>query len=277
MQWLAAVREDTPLMVPKPLANHAGALVTRVEASDVPEARDCVVFHWVDGRFYRSKLGPGALEQVGGFMAHLHNHVQSFDFPEGFVRPNLELDGEVGRIVQHGLKHGRELLSDEMCNDIARVVDVIRPTIDSIGKDPTVYNLVHADLHQGNYLFSALRKGKRVLYRKRRGPVKRPEGLRTVRSSRTEYPQWRRILLGTDRLPRRAGVARCRALSVERLDPFRGGVRVVTRGPEAAVTRPPETPNRTTPSQEHRRLGTARDGNYARLAIRSQAQLVGQG
>jgi Ser/Thr protein kinase RdoA (MazF antagonist) len=153
MQWLAAVREDTPLMVPKPLANHAGALVTRVEASDVPEARDCVVFHWVDGRFYRSKLGPGALEQVGGFMAHLHNHVQSFDFPEGFVRPNLELDGEVGRIVQHGLKHGRELLSDEMCNDIARVVDVIRPTIDSIGKDPTVYNLVHADLHQGNYLF----------------------------------------------------------------------------------------------------------------------------
>jgi Ser/Thr protein kinase RdoA (MazF antagonist) len=154
MQWLAAVRRETPLIVPDPLANLGGDWVTRVEVPGILEPRDCVVFHWVDGRFYRKNLGPAPLERVGGFMAHLHNHVQDFDFPEDFVRPKLELDGEAGRFLQHGLSSGRELLSDEMCDDMARVVDVIRPVIDSLGQDKAVYNLIHADLHQGNYLFN---------------------------------------------------------------------------------------------------------------------------
>ncbi len=153
MQWLAAIRRDTALVVPDPLANHDGDLVTHVEHSGVPDPRDCVLFHWVDGRFYRRKLGPTALERVGGFMARLHNHVQTFDFPNGFVRPKLQLDGEAGRMVQHALKHGRELLSDEMCDDIAQTVNTIRPIIDGIGQDKSVYNLIHADIHQGNYLF----------------------------------------------------------------------------------------------------------------------------
>ena len=86
-------------------------------------------------------------------MAHLHNHIQGFEFGQDFTRPTLELDGEVGRLVQHALKNGRELLSDEVCSDMQRVVDVIGPKIDSLGKDSSVYNLIHADLHQGNYLF----------------------------------------------------------------------------------------------------------------------------
>lgn len=153
MHWLAAICRDTPLVVPEPLNNRDGDLVTRVEVSGVPEPRDCVLFHWVDGRFYRQKLSPVALERVGGFMAHLHNHVQDFDFPDGFVRPKLELDGEVGRMVQHALKHDRELLSDEMCDDIVRTADLIRPAINGLGEDNSVYNLIHADLHQANYLF----------------------------------------------------------------------------------------------------------------------------
>lgn len=153
MQWLAAIRYDTPLIVPNPLKNLTGDLVTRVEVPGVPEARDCVVFHWVDGRFYRKNLGPTALERVGNFMGHLHNQAQNFELPDGFVRPTLELDGEVGRFLQHGLQNGRELLSDEMGDDMARTVDVIRPVIDDLGKDKAVYNLIHADLHQGNYLF----------------------------------------------------------------------------------------------------------------------------
>ncbi len=153
MQWLAAIRQQTPLIVPDPLANRAGELVTRVELPGVPEARDCVVFRWVDGRFYRRKLSPSALGKVGVFMAHLHNHVQDFEFPQDFTRPTLELDGEVGRLMAHTLENGRELLSDDICDDMQRVVDVIRPKIEGLGKDPSVYNLIHADLHQGNYLF----------------------------------------------------------------------------------------------------------------------------
>jgi Ser/Thr protein kinase RdoA (MazF antagonist) len=153
MTWLAAIRQETPLIVPDPLTNFAGELVTQVEVSGVPEPRDCVVFRWVDGRFYRKRLGPSALGRVGMFMAHLHNHVQTFEFPDDFRRPNLELEGEVGRMVQYGLENGRELLSDEVCDDIEKTVEVIRPKIEGLGQDKSVYNLIHADLHQGNYLF----------------------------------------------------------------------------------------------------------------------------
>lgn len=153
MIWLAAIRQQTPLVVPDPLTNQAGELVTRVEVPGVPEARDCVVFRWVDGRFYRKNLGSAALGKVGRFMAQLHNQVQAFNLPEGFVRPRLELEGEAGRITQHALKHGRQLLSEEICDDMMKVVERIRPDIDGLGKDPSVYNLIHADLHQGNYLF----------------------------------------------------------------------------------------------------------------------------
>ena len=113
MIWLAAIRRETELIVPNPLINLDGDLVTRAGVADIPEARECVVFRWVDGEFYRKKLSPAALGKVGAFMAHLHNHVQEFDFPESFDRLKLQLDGQVGEMVANGLENGRHHLSQE--------------------------------------------------------------------------------------------------------------------------------------------------------------------
>ena len=58
MTWLAAIRQQTALVVPDPLTNRAGELVTRVEMPGVPEARDCVVFRWVDGPILSQEIKP---------------------------------------------------------------------------------------------------------------------------------------------------------------------------------------------------------------------------
>src|SRR5579884_4139845 len=79
--WLQALRRDTGLVVPEPVPTRTGELVTCASTVGVPEPRQCVVFHWVDGRFLRSRLGVKELERVGAFMAQLHLHAEHFIAP----------------------------------------------------------------------------------------------------------------------------------------------------------------------------------------------------
>jgi outer membrane protein assembly factor BamB len=92
--WLQAIRRETDLVVPEPLANRDGLLLTTVEVPGVLEPRHCVLFRWVYGRFHSARLCPADLERVGEFMAKLHLHVQHFTMPQGFTRKRWDLGGD---------------------------------------------------------------------------------------------------------------------------------------------------------------------------------------
>ena len=70
--WLAALRHDTGLGVPKPLTTRHGALVTTVEMSGVPEARHCIVFSWVPGADLADRLWAENVYKLGELAALLH-------------------------------------------------------------------------------------------------------------------------------------------------------------------------------------------------------------
>jgi Ser/Thr protein kinase RdoA (MazF antagonist) len=84
MMWLAALRRDTGLSVPSPLATRDGALVTVVEADGIPEARHCVVFRWAPGPDLADRLTMENAEKLGALAAQLHNHAETFTPPDGF-------------------------------------------------------------------------------------------------------------------------------------------------------------------------------------------------
>lgn len=153
--WLAAIRRDTNLHVPDPVPNHQGDLVTIVEAPGIPEPRTCVLFRWMDGRFHRRSLAPADLGKVGRFMAHLHHYVQNhFTPPPGFTRHHLGLEGEMGQVYQQGLAEGMEVITPAGRDTLIETVERTQPLIAALDHhDPAVYNLIHADLHQANYLF----------------------------------------------------------------------------------------------------------------------------
>src|SRR5262245_25019126 len=65
MEWLAAIRQDTNLVVPEPVRTRDGALLTIAEVEGVPDPRICVLFHWADGRFVNRGLTPKHLRRVG--------------------------------------------------------------------------------------------------------------------------------------------------------------------------------------------------------------------
>ena len=82
--WLAALRRDTALGVPRPLAARDGAYVTKVEVDGVPEPRHCAVFSWVPGPDLGDRLTLENVRRQGELLAELHCHAESFVPPDGF-------------------------------------------------------------------------------------------------------------------------------------------------------------------------------------------------
>src|SRR5436190_15976493 len=63
--WLDALRKETTLLVPEPVPNKAQSLLTVATCPGVPEPRFCVLFRWIEGRFFQKGLTPSHLFQVG--------------------------------------------------------------------------------------------------------------------------------------------------------------------------------------------------------------------
>lgn len=156
--WLDAIHRDTNLVVPKPVPNRNGEVVTVAGTRGVPEERSCVLFQWVEGQFYRNRLSPIALERMGRFTAKLHEHAQRFEPPPGFTRPNVEFGSEdqpgaLMHTINKGLEKGAALIAPHDLATFTLARHHLQDALDEFGYDEDVFGLIHADLHHGNCLF----------------------------------------------------------------------------------------------------------------------------
>ncbi len=151
--WLTALCQETDLQVPEPVLARDWALLTTVSMPGVPEPRHCVLFHWVHGRFRHSRLSATALERVGAFMARLHLHAVSFTPPAGFVRQRWDHAGLLGEALGVDPQKSRAALTERQRQIIDATAGRVREAMETLGEGPEVFGLIHADLHQGNYLF----------------------------------------------------------------------------------------------------------------------------
>ena len=108
LAWLRAIRADTDLAVPEPLAARDGA--TTVEASAAGETRVCSVLRWMDGRIHEESPRPVHLRRLGEAMARLHDQADGVD-AAARLRPDPVGPRDVLR-GRHGLRRdpGRRLL-----------------------------------------------------------------------------------------------------------------------------------------------------------------------
>ena len=156
--WLAALRRDTRLVVPEPVANRQGEFVTGAAASGVPQERSCVLFGWVQGTFYRNRISPVALERVGWFTAQLHQHAMGYDPPAEFCRHNVEFGtdeepGEMMRLLKKGFEEGAAIIPPHDLATFTLARHYLQEAIAAVGEEQDAFGLIHADLHHGNYLF----------------------------------------------------------------------------------------------------------------------------
>ncbi len=155
MMWLNAITQETDLVVPEPIANREGKLLTVISVPGVPEPRICALFGWVEGRFCgQANLTESHLEKVGRLMGELHHYAQEFIPPSGFTRMRWDCEGLFGGGLGGTLENARSLLGAERRETVDRAINRIDRAMRQLGETSSVWGLIHGDLQQLNYVFS---------------------------------------------------------------------------------------------------------------------------
>ena len=169
--WLAALRRDTDLGVPEPVAARDGSLVIVASQPAVSEPRVCVLLRWLDGRFVDRGLGPSHLVRVGSLAAELQSHAAAWAPPRDFVRPRTttltnaaKATSRARTAVRDGEHPTREdadqtlrlvetLLAREASTLVATAIEIVCASTRTLSKETAGFGLIHGDLHYENVLF----------------------------------------------------------------------------------------------------------------------------
>lgn len=153
MDWLTGLSADTEIVVPGPVRTRTDEWLTKAQTDGVPEARQCVLFRWVSGRFRRRQAGAASLAQVGQLMARLHDHAEQWTPPAYFTRKRWDADGLLGPSLGIDWAETLRQLSADDQTLAETMAERLRTTARELGDGPNVFGLIHADLHFGNVLF----------------------------------------------------------------------------------------------------------------------------
>ena len=150
MVWLEALKKDTELSVPTPVRTRNGKLVTTVEIESVPEARHCSVFEWVEGRHLRRKPSVKLLRKMGGFLAQLHDHADTFNAPKRFQRPKLDTVWAFGKPAMIYSDEPHILFPDARRELFQSAAERIEKALNKLYADESNLRILHADFHLSN-------------------------------------------------------------------------------------------------------------------------------
>lgn len=151
--WLAALRRELNVIVQEPVQNLEGRWVTQVLADDTQDVFYCSLLRWIDGEVCDTHRTPQQAHQLGSLMAQLHRHSSQWKLPPNFIRPIFDENhlrtalSALYPAVSHGL------ISPEHYRMLTVATQKIQSTMKTLGQAQDVWGLIHADLHESNYLF----------------------------------------------------------------------------------------------------------------------------
>jgi Ser/Thr protein kinase RdoA (MazF antagonist) len=173
MAWLAALRRDTELGVPEPMTTREGTTVVLAGDPGVPGPRLCVLLGWQEGRFVDERLTPAHLRKVGLLMSRIQAHGLAWSPPVAFARPRVDtLTDATKHIAVHPSAEAARCLEQPAAEDADRsrrlvaellstagvavfsaALEMVWRTTRELATQHGTFGLIHADLHQANYLF----------------------------------------------------------------------------------------------------------------------------
>jgi Ser/Thr protein kinase RdoA (MazF antagonist) len=153
LKWLEALRRETNIIVQEPLQNLEGRLVTQVLADDTQEIFNCSLLRWVDGSVSNKERTPQQAKNLGLLMAQLHRHSSQWKLPQNFVRPVFDENLFRAALEAFYPAVTMGLVSQEHYKMLTAATEKIVAMMKTLDQTPDVWGLIHADLHDGNYLF----------------------------------------------------------------------------------------------------------------------------
>jgi Ser/Thr protein kinase RdoA (MazF antagonist) len=127
-------------------------------------SRVCVLFGWTHGRFLEDGLRPVHLRRVGALLARLHDHTGTYTLPAGVTarrlygadEPSWYVADPVGPPTVDRLAALIEDVYGAGSGALVRAaLERVRAAGAALGEGPDEFGLVHGDLHQENFLFTA--------------------------------------------------------------------------------------------------------------------------
>jgi Ser/Thr protein kinase RdoA (MazF antagonist) len=156
LNWLVALRADTPLAVPEPVRTVGGELTTTETTDGVAGPRVCSLLRWMKGRNHNRSPRAVHLYRLGGVLAQLHNRSDRWCVPDGFIRIRWDHEAYFGNTMVYGSVDAADawkLLPPNLHRDFERVAEDVGAVMQQLGQGPDVFGLIHADAHLDNVLF----------------------------------------------------------------------------------------------------------------------------
>jgi len=153
LAWIDALREDSVVNTPEPLAMTDGSRIATVREGAL--TLYLVAFAFMPGRepSVDEALAPW-FERTGAIAARLHAHARGWSRPTGFRRRSWNLETIVGDVPHWGRWQDAPGLAASERVMLDRAVRHLRDRIEPYGQTAARFGLVHADLRLANLLIS---------------------------------------------------------------------------------------------------------------------------
>lgn len=150
--WLEALDRDTELVVPIPVRNIEGDLVT-VLSTDYSNKFIVTIHHWVNGTVLNREPTSNETANLALLMAALHKHSMQWNVPDGFNRPIYNSDHLYSSLNQLKQLVNLEFISNEAFVHVEESAHQIAKVIQSHKREQCDWGIIHSDLHESNYVF----------------------------------------------------------------------------------------------------------------------------
>jgi Ser/Thr protein kinase RdoA (MazF antagonist) len=157
--WIRALA-DAGIAVQAPMRTRDGQEYASVTVPGTGERRFAGLARWTTGRVLAevlretvdTRIAERHFEQLGALTASIHDQAARWQPPAGFTRHRLDADGFMGSTPHWGPFWDHQSLSAAerrlMLDTRARLHEALA----RLEQQPSVYSVIHADMHPGNVL-----------------------------------------------------------------------------------------------------------------------------
>ncbi len=154
LAWMDAIERDTGVVTPTAIPGKDGRRIQHGRSRRLPRGRHMVLFEFIEGREPDETEDDLTLPfaQLGEVSATLHEHAIVWPRPAGFERLTWDDAHILGPTPNWGDWRDAPAMDRAAREVLERLEATIRRRLAAFGRDPSRYNLVHADIRLANLL-----------------------------------------------------------------------------------------------------------------------------
>lgn len=152
--WLEGLAANNTIKVQRPVKNKMDEWTTKVEDETTGEHGYWTLQQWIEGEVLDQQPTDEELKKLAQLMGKLHKHAAKWTAPQKFERVSYDSNHLVGSLQQVERLLTVDAISMNDFQVIDETVKKIVELLTTLEKTPETWGVIHADLHESNYIFN---------------------------------------------------------------------------------------------------------------------------